>query len=69
MDAATRNAAERVVLSREIREVYLDRETFPDEVQHVFETHLDTLLGKKNYQLKNWLTIWRPVLEMDAESL
>jgi hypothetical protein len=69
VDAATRNAAERVVFSREIRELYLNRETFPEEFQHIFETHLDTLLGKKNYQLKNWLAIWRPVLEMDTDSL
>ncbi len=69
VDAVTRNAAQRVVLQQEIRELYFDRDNFPDEVQHVFETHLDTLLGKKNFQLKNWLAVWLPVLEMDTESL
>jgi hypothetical protein len=70
VDAATRNAAERVVLHREIRQLYAKKQTFPAEVQHVFYTHLDTLLEKKNYQLlKNWLAVWRPFLGMDMESL
>ncbi len=68
VDAVARNAAERLVLCREIQHVYTAKHSYPQKVWHVFVTPLLTLLQKKNYQLRNWLALWLPVLDVDQES-
>ena len=65
-DKETHNAAEWLLLQREIKSLYESQHTFPDECQVVFDTPLEDLLTQSTYHLFHWLETWRPVLEKAA---
>ena len=60
---ATQKASRHKLCVREIQLYYEIQHTFPTHLQHIFATPLSTLSAKKNYELCNWLELWRATLD------
>ena len=67
-DTQSQYNVKRQLYTREIQHYYELKHTYPSHLQtNVFNTPLETLLQKKNYELYNWIELWTEVLDSNTE--